>query len=580
MPSNVERPFLGYGPNSVWVRFTVQDTGKIARTWLLEFARPSPVQLDLYAPEQQSASSQSWILKRTGTRVPSKEREVKNRYLVLPVSIEPRVTQTFYLRLVWEGNMTIPLTLWTREAFVEYDHDAQIVLGLYYGIVLVMVLYNLFLYFSLRDSSYFYYVLAIGLIGIIFAHYNGVAREYLWPESTVGYNYYLVLFAGLVWVPNIRFLQTFLLTRVHAPRLHKGLTALIVLSLPFLIAPLVDLHRPLVLFSNLMGLVFHLFALSAGLITLRKGYRPAKFYLIAFSVSLLGGLMAYGAGLGLLPWNFLTSNCVQIGYALQAVLLSLALADRINLLREEKEAQEAELQTARKMQMGLMPTTSPRIEGLDIAGRCITANHVGGDLFQYFQQGGKLAFCLADVTGHAMEAAIPVVMFSGILESEIQHGTDPPPLLSRLNRTLSRTLDTHTFVCLALGELDLSARTLRLCNAACPYPYHFQAQTGQVNELQVEAYPLGIRSDTVYDAIEAQLHPGDCVVVLSDGIAETETVAGEQFGYERTAETIRKACADGLSAEATIDHILEVVDAFKGDAPQGDDMTCVVLRVE
>ena len=82
---------------------------------------------------------------------------------------------------------------------------------------------------------------------------------------------------------------------------------------------------------------------------------------------------------------------------------------------------EEELQTAHKLQMGLMPARPPEIEGLDIAGRCIPATHVGGDFYQYFVHDDKLILCLADVTGHAMDAAIPMVQFSGILKSEMQH---------------------------------------------------------------------------------------------------------------------------------------------------------------
>ena len=82
---------------------------------------------------------------------------------------------------------------------------------------------------------------------------------------------------------------------------------------------------------------------------------------------------------------------------------------------------EEELQTAHQMQMGLMPEKPPMIEGVEVAGRCVPANHVGGDFFQYFTHSEeRLAVCMADVTGHAMEAAIPVVMFSGILESQME----------------------------------------------------------------------------------------------------------------------------------------------------------------
>lgn len=77
-----------------------------------------------------------------------------------------------------------------------------------------------------------------------------------------------------------------------------------------------------------------------------------------------------------------------------------------------------------------------------------------------------------------------------------------------------------------------------------------------------------------------QLQPGDRIVFCSDGIAEAEDVKRNQFGFDNTMETVRMACANGLSAEATIELILETVNTFKGDAPQSDDMTCVVLRVE
>ena len=241
---------------------------------------------------------------------------------------------------------------------------------------------------------------------------------------------------------------------------------------------------------------------------------------------------------------------------------------------------EEELRTAHEMQMNLMPKEAPQIEGVDIAGRCIPATHVGGDFFQYFEQNGKLALTMADVTGHAMEAAIPVVMFSGILDSQMEHGVSVEDLFNRLNNSMYRNLDGRTFVCFEMGELDLFARTLRLCNAACPYPYHFHAETHNVNELQVEAYTLGVRSDTTYDVIETQLYSGDCVVFLSDGIIEAGNEEDEPFGFERTTEVIWKACQTEPNSEAIIDRILEDVAAFKGSASQTDDMTCVVLRLK
>ena len=241
---------------------------------------------------------------------------------------------------------------------------------------------------------------------------------------------------------------------------------------------------------------------------------------------------------------------------------------------------EEELQTAHDLQMGLMPTESPQISGLHLAGRCLPANHVGGDFFQYFQQEGKLAICMADVTGHAMEAAVPVMMFSGILKTEMQYDNPLEQLFGNLTRLLYETLERRTFVCFAMGELDPSTHALRLSSCGCPYPIHFQAASERVVELQMDAYPLGVRPNTSYQVIEAQLAPGDRMVFYSDGIIEATNTEVEIFGFERMAETIRKGCQENLPAEGLLEQIIGEVKAFAGDTPQADDQTIVVLQVE
>ena len=229
--------------------------------------------------------------------------------------------------------------------------------------------------------------------------------------------------------------------------------------------------------------------------------------------------------------------------------------------------------------MALMPASAPTIEGYEIAGRCVPANHVGGDYFQYFERDDKLLLALVDVTGRAMQAAIPVVMFSGLLKSQVELGGTLEELFTRLNRSLGGMLKPRTLVCLAMGELDPASGTLRLANAACPYPYHFRSSAGVVVELQATAYPLGIRPDTQYVVVETQLEAGDYLVFCSDGIVEAANAQGEQFGYDRATEAVREACAKGLSGEATIDRLIRVAERFREGEPQEDDTTCVVVRV-
>lgn len=245
---------------------------------------------------------------------------------------------------------------------------------------------------------------------------------------------------------------------------------------------------------------------------------------------------------------------------------------------QDKLAQE--LQTAHDLQMGLMPDASPQLEGFDIAGLCRPAEQVGGDLFQYFGlPDGQVAICLADVTGHAMAAAIPVVLFSGMLTTQIEVAPEPEDLFTRLNDLVRRVLDPRTLVCFAMAQLDPARQQLRLANAGCPYPLHYRADGGSICELPTEqAYPLGAGPQTEYPVLDIHLEPGDRVVLCSDGIMEAQNEQGAMFGFERTAASIQRACDQRLSANAVIAALMDDVEAFVGEAPREDDQTAVVLE--
>ncbi|MBT7594139.1 MAG: SpoIIE family protein phosphatase [Gemmatimonadetes bacterium] len=283
------------------------------------------------------------------------------------------------------------------------------------------------------------------------------------------------------------------------------------------------------------------------------------------------------------PWFLLVAT----------VLVSTAAAQTVRVvqgnrrLREEERrvyaAQrqlaaelERELDSARDMQMGLMPTSPPSITGLSVAGGCETANHVGGDLFQYFTSDDRIFIASADVTGHAMEAAIPVVMFSGILDRDMESEHELGERFQGLNRSLCRSLGDHKFICFTMAEIE--DKSLRLASCGNPYPLHFH--DGEVSELKVDGYPLGVRPDTQYDTIETQLHEGDYLVLYSDGIPETINPSEEMFGYERTIETVREACSEGICAEDLVERLIRKAREFAGDEHQADDMTCVVVKVE
>ncbi len=276
------------------------------------------------------------------------------------------------------------------------------------------------------------------------------------------------------------------------------------------------------------------------------------------------GLWGLGGGLGLA----LLAAVVAAGYALRR---------RRQLLL----ALQRELQTAHDLQAGLMPKVGPDVPGYQFAGRCVTANHVGGDFYHYFQLADdRLAVCLTDVTGHAMDAAIPAVMFDGILDGQIRLGGRIDELFSRLNAILCEKLTGRTHVAFSMVDISLTERSMRFTNAGCPYACHYRKATDDVAELALDAFPLGVRRNTIYQTVEAQLSIGDYVVLYSDGVAEAATADGDVFGFDRTVAMIRDACGQGLEPKDVIDRLLTETRTFTGAALQADDMTCVVVKVD
>ena len=260
---------------------------------------------------------------------------------------------------------------------------------------------------------------------------------------------------------------------------------------------------------------------------------------------------------------------------------SQELEEANQIVSRHNQMLEQELKTAHDMQMRLMPRSDPQLAGYDIAGHCRPAEVVGGDFFQYFTPvENRLLLGLADVTGHGMQAAIPTMVFSGLLNTQVEYTPDPLELMGRLNQSLHRVLEKRTFICFSIGELHADTGTMRLSNGGCPFPYHYRARTGTVDEIDLSAIPLGVRAESAYGTVEVTLEPGDVMVLCSDGVIETVSPEGQLFGYDRTLEVIQQAGKQSLSAQQLIQRILDAVEDFAGDGKQEDDQTVVVVRAE
>jgi diguanylate cyclase (GGDEF)-like protein len=286
------------------------------------------------------------------------------------------------LRIESEGTVTVPLHLWQAAAFWRESQTTYAVLSIYFGMLLALALYNLLLWISLRDRNYLTYVLFVAGMALGQLSLNGLGNEFLWPAwPTWGHLAFVIGFAaaGLF---GALFTRGFLETRRNLPRLDGaviGLAAMFALSMVMaLAAP----YRLAAILTSLTGITFSVVAVLAGLRCWRAGHPGAPTFLLAWTVLLIGVAVVALRNLALLPTNFLSFYALQIGSALEMLLLSFALADRINGLRREKDlAQNEALATKQQLaaalqrsQASLERRVAERTEELEAANARLREN--------------------------------------------------------------------------------------------------------------------------------------------------------------------------------------------------------------
>jgi diguanylate cyclase (GGDEF)-like protein len=350
---------LGYSSSAWWLRFSVLPAQDAQKKWLLEIAYPSLDSVEVFAPDE----SGTYVRSEAGDHLRFGVRPFQHRNLVFPLSITPGQAQTIYVRVVSEGNLTIPATLWTPEELHRSDQRTYTLLALYYGALIALAAYNLLLFFSIRDRRYIEYVAFALSMAVAQASLNGLANQFLWPDSPVWGNGVFPAGMAATGFFGALFTRSFLETRRIAPGLDRIILAWVALFAICAIAPFVISYRIAAIMVSLSGITFSAIAVAAGVLCWKRHCPGATYFLVAWTLLLAGVAVTGLRNFGWIPTTEFTSHAMQIGSALEMLLLSSALADRINLMRREKEKAQAEAVDAHKEVVHTMLRTEQEVEG-------------------------------------------------------------------------------------------------------------------------------------------------------------------------------------------------------------------------
>ncbi len=324
---------FGFQPGAFWFHVRVVNGNAREQRWLLvqQYALSDRIDIHLRHADGRVIRYQG------GDAFPFEQRSIRYRHPNFWLDLPAGEPVDLLVRVQSQSSMQVPLALYTPAAFAEFSRDGQLGIGLYYGILLALFFYNLVLWLVLRDGSYFWYLFHIGAFGLVLFTLNGLGFEYLWPHSTWLADKSVPISICLAQIGMQQFSRTFL--GLHrrwrlGDRVSKAIIVFFVAlgiaatQLPYHLATPV---ASAAVFPSIAWIA------TITLMVVRSGYRPAKVFLLAWAMFLLGTGVFVALAFGLLPKTFLTEYGVQIGSALEMLLLSVALGYRYAALRNENE---------------------------------------------------------------------------------------------------------------------------------------------------------------------------------------------------------------------------------------------------
>lgn len=330
-PSEVPGFFIS--ASTFWVKFVIQNDTKDPN-FIINLEHATIDDAVLYYRNEASGLFDSLALTES---LPFANRKYNYQTYMFNARVLTGEQRTFFLKVRASEQLLIPITVGHVESTFKKIATNDLIFGLYIGIILVMVLYNLFLFFSTRERSYFYYVFYMLFVGITQAQLQGYTFRFLWPDTPVMNNYAAFLVPFFNGIAALEFIRNFLQLKSVSQRFNRGIFLFEGLYCISLVLGLTGMFRGAQIAVQLTAFCAAFFVLAICMILAIRKIHGATTLLIAWSVFLCSVIVFVLRNVGVLPYNYLTFYALQIGSAVEAVLLSLALADRINTYRRNQE---------------------------------------------------------------------------------------------------------------------------------------------------------------------------------------------------------------------------------------------------
>lgn len=340
--SPVTTPTVNYGftKNVYWVKLQISNQASEIDKWYLRLHFPNMQHIDFCTPD---INNSQFNCKRTGTYYPFSSRDVAYPHFIFNLPLKLSETKTFYLRFQSEAAMMIGLTIYSIEQLMTETWRENLIWGLYYGYILIAVLYNFFLWLSFRDRSYLHYIVFfLGLAFYIFS-FDGLASQYLWSNQPEFNHFAIPVFLIIYPLFAITFAVHFLKIKQYTPWLYKLVYLQAIILLLAFFTLFLTSYGTVTPFVSLFTAVVQTTLFISSLIVMYKGYRPARYFVLGWTPFVMQVFLLIVVRHHLVPDNQIMQYFEHTNFtnliisAVMVTFLSLAVTDRINIIKQERE---------------------------------------------------------------------------------------------------------------------------------------------------------------------------------------------------------------------------------------------------
>ncbi|GAB4395357.1 MAG: hypothetical protein OHK0053_02470 [Microscillaceae bacterium] len=578
-------------------------------------------------------SEGTWQSIQTGTFLAYEKRPFWNRFWVFPLKLNPGQPQVIFLRVQAKGSaLSVPLALETEVGFYAQSLPGEVGYGIFFGMLALVVLLNLFLFGQLRQSRYFFYACFALCLGLLSSYLSGHLFQFPVFRTLVISSDWFTFFILCTHISGLLFAIDFLDLPHYLPGRSRFLYRFIPISLFIYTCYLLTQRRAWLIAVHLSGLAVALFTIfSAFQVSLRR-HSEARFYLYAYGLLILGALPVIGGALGLWAESWLTQHGFEAGILAEVLTLSLALTDKQRRSLEAQKAAQAEtirvqqeanqqleekvrlrtaqwqeaneeiasqrdvleeqnrnimasIQAARRIQEAILPSLEQMhrlFPDFFVFYRPLQV--VSGDLFWWEKVRNKVVIAAIDCTGHGVPGAFQSLMAYDLLNRVVleKQILDPAAILNEMHHGVMAQMrasdaPTHYGMDAALCVLDLEKRELCFCGAHNSLIYFQEGQLYEVKGAQIAIGDPSRFALRKFDTFRLHLNQATTFYLFSDGLQDQ--FGGPQnrkFTPRRLRELLHKIHLQPLAVQR---QMLETVfEDWQGPHKQIDDVLVMGFR--